>query len=180
MLYLGWDLRFYSFEATAAAAPSSPTSPPPSSPPPGIDQWVSRGVGSDQPKELFYTDAALRQEYKNWVKQLVTRTNTVTGQAYKDDPTILAWELQNEPRAEGYEKSKGLPVGKIVCDWVWEMSAYVKSLDSNHMVAVGDEGFRTEGSTKEPHAWINNGYEGVDWVCNLKSPSIDVSFLGRV
>jgi mannan endo-1,4-beta-mannosidase len=28
----------------------------------------------------------------------VTRINTVTNETYKDDPTILAWELINEPR----------------------------------------------------------------------------------
>jgi hypothetical protein len=28
----------------------------------------------------------------------VTRVNSVTGVAYRDDPTIFAWELINEPR----------------------------------------------------------------------------------
>lgn len=29
---------------------------------------------------------------------LLTRKNHLTGVLYKDDPTILAWELINEPR----------------------------------------------------------------------------------
>lgn len=28
---------------------------------------------------------------------LVLRNNTITGTLYRDDPTILAWELINEP-----------------------------------------------------------------------------------
>jgi mannan endo-1,4-beta-mannosidase len=36
--------------------------------------------------------------YKNFLTALVTRVNTVTGVAYRDDPTIFAWELINEPR----------------------------------------------------------------------------------
>jgi len=48
-----------------------------------------------------------------------------------------------------------------------------RGLDSNHLVSVGDEGHRTNGSTAEPHSWINTGYEGVDFECNLAVPDID-------
>jgi len=41
------------------------------------------------------------------------------------------------------------------------------------MVTTGEEGFRSDGNTSEPYSWINNGYEGVDFTCNLRSPSID-------
>jgi mannan endo-1,4-beta-mannosidase len=46
-------------------------------------------------------------------------------------------------------------------------------LDTNHLVSVGDEGFRTNGSTAEPHSWINNGYVGVDFPCNLAHRNVD-------
>jgi len=32
------------------------------------------------------------------VQTLLTRKNHLTGVEYRDDPTILAWELMNEPR----------------------------------------------------------------------------------
>lgn len=52
-----------------------------------------------------------------------------------------------------------------------------RTLDTNHMVAVGDEGMRTNGNRSEPHSWINTGYEGVDFQCNLESSAVDVSVL---
>lgn len=32
------------------------------------------------------------------MQKVVTRFNTITGMTYKDDSTIMAWELMNEPR----------------------------------------------------------------------------------
>ena len=36
--------------------------------------------------------------YKAYLKKMATRVNTFTGVAYKDDQTIFAWDLLNEPR----------------------------------------------------------------------------------
>jgi mannan endo-1,4-beta-mannosidase len=58
----------------------------------------------------------------------LTRLNTVTGTVYRDDPTIFAWELMNEP----YIEPKTL-----LFSWIGEMSSYVKSLDRKHMVTSG-------------------------------------------
>lgn len=55
----------------------------------GTKKWVERGIGPNQPRELFFTDQGLRTKLKNYVRTLVTRTNTITGQKYVDDPTIM-------------------------------------------------------------------------------------------
>lgn len=47
----------------------------------------------------FYKDPIIRSWYKFYVSSLVLRNNTITGVLYRDDPTILAWELINEPSA---------------------------------------------------------------------------------
>ena len=81
--------------------------------------------------EDFYADGTTRQFYRNYVAHMLNRSNSLTGATYKDDPTILMWELVNEPRAGNTDK---------LVSWMEEMSAYVKSIDSNHLVSAGTEG----------------------------------------
>ena len=93
---------------------------------------------------LFYTNEETRRLYRQHVERIVTRRNTVTGVLYRDDPTILAYELMNE--------AQGLP-GRWQerRAWVAEMSAYVKSLDPNHLLTPGTWGYR---SAFERRAWL--------------------------
>jgi mannan endo-1,4-beta-mannosidase len=39
--------------------------------------------------------------YKNNAEVIINRRNTFTGVMYKDDPTIIGWELANEPKVPG-------------------------------------------------------------------------------
>ena len=106
---------------------------------PAVDGWpeymefVSKFVTCDKAKE-FYADH---------VRNVVTRTNTVTGKPYIEDPAIFSWQIGNEPRcfrqdAEGQQ---------AFADWLWEAAALIKSLDPNHMVSTGSEGsWGCEGS----------------------------------
>lgn len=81
----------------------------------------------------FYRDPRLKSAYRNYVEHLLKRVNTRTGRQYRDEPAILAWELANEPRSpDGID---------TLLAWVDEMSAFAKSIDSNHLVGVGDEGY---------------------------------------
>jgi hypothetical protein len=52
---------------------------------------------------LFFTDADSKRIYKENVKYTVLRKNSVNGRVYKDDPTIFAWGLLNEPRCETWK-----------------------------------------------------------------------------
>lgn len=44
------------------------------------------------------------------LQNVVTRFNTITRVAYKDDPTIMAWELINEPRDQADYSGKTINV----------------------------------------------------------------------
>lgn len=79
----------------------------------------------------FYRDQRVKDVYKAYIAHVINRVNTITGVPYKDDPTILAWELMNEPR------SYDLPNFYL---WVDEMARYIRDLDPNHLRSTGSEG----------------------------------------
>eukprot|EP01121_Diplochlamys_sp_Union-15-3_P014074 TRINITY_DN444_c0_g1_i6.p1 TRINITY_DN444_c0_g1~~TRINITY_DN444_c0_g1_i6.p1 ORF type:complete len:636 (-),score=96.93 TRINITY_DN444_c0_g1_i6:532-2439(-) len=138
----------------------------------GMDQYVVWYQANNH--DEFYTDARIKQAYKNYVNALVNRVNTYTGVRYKDDPTIFAWELANEPRCKGDNKPGSCSTTTIV-NWAGEMSDYIKSIDPNHMIAVGDEGFFTSGGS-----WPYQGYlsdVGVDHKALTQLPSISFATL---
>ncbi|MCX7048485.1 MAG: cellulase family glycosylhydrolase [Candidatus Sumerlaeota bacterium] len=70
----------------------------------------------------FYTDPQLKEDYKATVRYVINRVNTITGVTYKEDKAILAWQFGNEMHS-------------ATTEWLAEMAAYIKSLDSNHLVA---------------------------------------------
>jgi mannan endo-1,4-beta-mannosidase len=91
---------------------------------------------------LFYTNEVTRRLYREHVEKIITRRNTVTGVLYRDDPTIMGYELMNEAQA---------PTGRWAerRAWVAEMSAYIKSLDPDHLVTSGTWGYRTSWERRE-------------------------------
>jgi len=73
---------------------------------------------------------------------VLNRTNSITGVKYKDDPTVFSWELANEPRCINASlPTSGTCTADTSSTGASEMSTYAKSIDSNHMVSIGDEGF---------------------------------------
>jgi mannan endo-1,4-beta-mannosidase len=96
---------------------------------PFIDNWKWWGgieavaAFRDKNAKDFWTDPELFEDYKKIVSFVINRTNTVTGVKYRDDKAILAWETGNE----------------LVCphEWTARVTAYLKSLDPNHLVLDG-------------------------------------------
>jgi mannan endo-1,4-beta-mannosidase len=87
----------------------------------------------------FYGDATANALFRHYVKALVSRVNTVTGKPYRDDPTLMAWQLANEPRPGG---SEGFGVANLPTyyRWIDETATLIKSLDPRHLVSTGSEG----------------------------------------
>jgi len=83
-------------------------------------------------KDEFWTDPQLIADFKQTVRFVLTRTNTLTGVRYAADKAILCWETGNE----------------LECppSWTRAIASYIKSLDANHPVM---EGFHTSELREE-------------------------------
>ncbi|XP_065874184.1 mannan endo-1,4-beta-mannosidase 2-like [Euphorbia lathyris] len=133
-------------------------------------KWAwEEGIGLSASNDSFFYDPTIKKYFKNYVKTLLKRKNTITGIQYRNDPTIFAWELINEPRCMTD------PSGDTLQAWIEEMSAYVKSIDRNHLLTVGLEGFygpkNPKRLTVNPEEWAAN--LGSDFIRNNKVPGID-------
>ena len=71
--------------------------------------------------------------YRQWVAEVVRR--------YRDDPTILAWQLVNEAEARtAYRGSCASSAAATLKTFAADMSSLVKSVDPNHLVSLGTIG----------------------------------------
>ncbi len=102
----------------------------------------------------FYSEPESIAHYERGVRAMVTRVNTVSGKAYRNDPTLFAWQLANEPRGDRNETDFNR--------WISSSARLVKALDSNHLLSVG-----TEGETADPRS------AGLDVLRNHASKNID-------
>ena len=97
---------------------------------PAVDGWpaymeyVKQFPKSDSAKALF----------ANHVNYIVSRTNRYNQIKYVDDPTLMSWQIGNEPRAF-FDENK-----EPFAQWMADVAAQIKSLDPNHMVSSGSEG----------------------------------------
>ena len=109
------------------------------------DEKFRSGINPERAM-LFYTNDETRRLYREQLEKLATRRNTVTGILYRDDPSIFGWELMNEAQAVTSRWAERRA-------WIAEMSAYLKSLDPNHLIAPGDWGYRTAAERRE---WLQD------------------------
>jgi endo-1,4-beta-mannosidase len=73
------------------------------------------------------------QPYRDWVAAVVSR--------YRDNPTVLAWQLMNE--AEDLTVFRGpcsSTANATLKSWTADMAAVVKSIDANHLLSLGTIG----------------------------------------
>ncbi|HRR55437.1 MAG TPA: cellulase family glycosylhydrolase [Acidobacteriota bacterium] len=90
-------------------------------------QWWG-GVGDfaalrGKDRDAFWTDPQLIADFKDLMRYVVNRVNTVTGIPYRQEKAILAWETGNETQCPHA--------------WTREVTAYLRELDPNHLIVDG-------------------------------------------
>lgn len=91
---------------------------------PAYMNFVAQYASNEKAHQLFY----------DYVRFILGRTNRYTGKRYVDDPSIMSWQIGNEPRAFSKE---ALPAFE---KWVSEAASIIRSLDNNHLISIGSEG----------------------------------------
>lgn len=97
---------------------------------PAVDGWPAY---NNYVKQFHQSDSA-KVLFANYVKDIVTRTNRYNKIKYVDDPTLMSWQIGNEPRAFSDENKEAF------ARWMTDVAAQIKSLDPNHLVSSGSEG----------------------------------------
>jgi mannan endo-1,4-beta-mannosidase len=108
-----------------------------------IDQWGN--CGSVNPtggykNKAWYTSGYKQPDpvgivaYRDWAAEVATR--------YRDEPTILAWQLVNEAEVKPSADSATCSVNAatILKNFAADVSARIKAADPNHLVSLGTIG----------------------------------------
>jgi mannan endo-1,4-beta-mannosidase len=108
---------------------------------PLVDGWKWQGGRAEyaafrnKPPDAFWTDEQVIADFEQTIKHVLTRVNSRTGVAYRDDSTILAWETGNELDCPA--------------SWTRRIAAYIKSLDGKHLVLDGGSWRRIQPESLE-------------------------------
>jgi len=139
-------------------------------------QWYGKNFGSaGLSNASFFENDTLKNWYKNYMRRLLERENAYTRVKYKNDPSIFSFELINEAVNPG-------GAAETVCAWYSEMAGYFKSIDKNHLLATGEEGYdkypwlySNAGLFYNSADYLFNGYKGTSFFLNSGIEQIDYS-----
>lgn len=102
------------------------------------DEWLTKKPEWEELRDLvakFYSCEPCKRDYEKQVEFVLGRTNKLTGKKYTDDPTVMAWQIANEPRPmrsaanDAYKK------------WIADTAAFIKSKAPKQLVSIGHEGW---------------------------------------
>jgi mannan endo-1,4-beta-mannosidase len=94
----------------------------------------------------FYREPRAQEAFRAAIKLLIDRRNSVSGVVYRDDPTIMSWQLANEPRPGSDANAK--PHFDVFVKWTDETAAFIRQLAPKQLVSTGNEGWMGTAGSK--------------------------------
>jgi len=87
----------------------------------------------------FYGLPHAQELFRSHVARVLHRRNTINGRRYDEDPTIMAWQLSNEPRpgTDVPATDANLPA---FYTWMDETARFIKERAPRQLVSTGNEG----------------------------------------
>jgi len=105
----------------------------------GMDAYV-RGFTKTLTHDEFYTDQTIRKFFLEYIKAVITR--------FINAPNVLAWELANDPRCSSSLAASPSCNTQTVTTWHSEVAQFIASIDPNHMITTGSQGFICDACPK--------------------------------
>lgn len=104
----------------------------------------------------FHKNPRARELSLQHIRNIVGRTNTVTGRPYSESPAIMSWQIANEPRAFSDDCKEDF------ASWILDCARTIKQTDPNHLVSTGSEG--SWGCENDMDLWVRiHSYPEVDY-----------------
>ena len=115
---------------------------------PFIDHWWWWGgreqlaaFYNEKPEDFYNTKSQTYKAYQDVIRQVITRTNTITGRPYFDEKAIMAWETGNE-------------LEDTDADFLKQTAALIKHLAPHQLVVDGTYKKINDFSVNDPNVDI--------------------------
>jgi mannan endo-1,4-beta-mannosidase len=119
----------------------------------------------------FY-DEQVASDFEQFITKVLTRVNSFTGVAYKDDPAIFGWETNNE-------------ISDSPVEWENRICSFIKKLDPNHLVIngivmIGPLVSPERLAEKDADIYVEHYYEHWSQPWNLPEDAAKITKAGKV
>ncbi|KAF5380977.1 hypothetical protein D9615_003950 [Tricholomella constricta] len=98
----------------------------------GMDTYV-RNFGGHQEHDQFYVNTTIINAFMNYTTQIASR--------YANHTNVFGWELANDPRCNSTISTSVGCEARHVTRWHSTIAKHVKSVDPNHLVSSGNQGY---------------------------------------
>lgn len=151
--------------------------------PPQYLNWSALPAADPEDWQAFFGIGLPREQFKAYVRTIITRVNARTDLPYRDDPSILGWIVLDDLDAVGvYMDATGDGVSQFYAD----VLPVIVANAPRQLIASGDAGFdinpqsyNQAGDTLRQAGLVSllDGTHQIGWLRNLRLDGIDFATL---